>query len=1034
MAEGGIVTVVVTANADGDPKATEFPSAVDALRAAAAEQRVARTRIGVHVGEAGTPEVVALALCDAAAPGQTLTSDLVRALVGTRGEFTFHDAGYLALKGLAEPVAAWEVAWERAPVGAMPMPAGLGIGERLPFVGRADLLAQLDEQWAKAVAGHRTLVMLAGEPGIGKTRLAAEFARRAHGEGALVLFGHADEETLLPYQPFVEALHQVVRSLPPAEVVALVGENGPELSRLLPSLREHVPGAEPPIRVDPDSERYRLFEAVIHMLSGLSQRGPLVLVLDDLHWADKPSLLLLHHLFRTQVEMGLLVIVTYRDTDLDRRHPLSETLADLRRLLQFERLNVTGWSEDDMQRYLAKLSGREPPFPLVPMLREQTEGNPFYVGEVLRNLVESGAVENVDGEWVTTAAIDDMSIPEGVREVVGRRLSRLSEDANVALGVGAIAGRDFELDVIAPVTEMEQERLLDALEEAVAARLISEVVGYPVRFHFTHALVRETLYNELSTARRVRLHRRIAQSIEALYAADLDAHLAELSFHYSEAAQSVAVATAVDYARRAGQQALEQLAYEEATAHFDRALQSLDLSEGDERATRADMLVQRARGREASGDLQGAKTDYLAAAELARSLGDAYLLAQAALGWAGAFTTGAMNPEIVALLEAALDLLPEHDSVERCGVLCRLSFEIYWGGDHDRMRELATAGVEMARRIGDPSILGPGLQVAALLYDDISEAEVRLGMMQEAIEAADLLRDGASAHLARSFASWAQLELGDRAGYERTAAEGTAKAIEMRLPRMRWYVPLWETVLALLAGDIAEAERLAFETLQLGQAADDFASLQIFGAQMFSIRREQGRLEEFEGLVRGMVDDFPAVPAWRAGLAVVLAELGKHDDARSVLHELCGEGLAGIPRDNAWSASVSLVGDAAFLVDDAVHAAAVLDALAPHVDRFVAVGQAECFGSVARHLGQAAATCGRYDEAVGYFERGIAADTGMGAIRMVLRGRWGLARTLLRRDGPGDRQRARELVAESVPLAERLGLTSLAGRLGALTL
>ena len=442
--------------------------------------------------------------------------------------------------------------------------------------------------------------------------------------------------------------------------------------------------------------------------------------------------------------------------------------------------------------------------------------------------------------------------------------------------------------------------------------------------------------------------------------------------------------------------------------------------------------MQRGRAREASGDVAGGKVDFGQAAELGRALGDPALLARAALGWAGPYTTGAMNPDIVRLLEDALALLPDNDNSDRAEVLCRLSFELYWGGDHARMQTLARQGIEMARRLDDPRVLGSGLNVAALLYDDISQAEERLALMQEAIRMADAARDGGVAHMARSFASWAQLELGDRAGYDRTVAEGTLKAREMRLPRMRWYVPLWETVIALISGDIVEAERLALETLALGQAADDFASLQIFGAQMFSIRREQGRLDEFDSLVRNMVEDFPAVPAWRAALTLLLAELGNSEEAGAYLDIVGEDQLSSIPRDNAWAAGVTLVGDAAFLLEAPEHSATVFTLLLPHAERFVAVGQAECFGSVHRMLGQAASVCSRFDDAIDHFERGIAADLGMGGMRMAIRGRWGLARTLLVRHAPGDRERARGLIDESLVSADRLGLVKLAERLRAL--
>ena len=867
----------------GDGIMVVFPSAVDGVRCAVAIQRSTATkgvdvRVGLHVGEPirdegdyfGTPVVVARRLCDAASGGQILTSDLVHALVGTRDEFSFHDAGFLALKGIAEPVAAWEVGWATPDSGGLPLPAALAAGERLPFVGREDLLDELQVQWKKAKDGHRALVMLAGEPGIGKTRLAAEFARMVHAEGAQVLFGHADEETLLPYQPFVEAFHHVVRHADVDDLRTLVGDNGAELGRLLPALHDQLPGLREPMRSEPDSERFRLFEAATEFAAAVAAVSPLVLVLDDLHWADKPTLLLLHHLFRAPGDIGLLVVGTYRDTDLDRRHPLAETLADLRRLVEFERIPVGGLGEDDLTHFIDLVAGQQPPPEFARAILDQTEGNPFFIGEVLRHLIESGALSVVDGEWIPTVELEELGIPEGVKEVIGRRVTRLSDDANVVLAVAAVAGRDFELDVLDRVTELGENRLLTAIDEAVTARLVVELPGQVARFHFAHALVRETLYDELTTARRVRMHRRIAQVLEELHGASANPPLAQLAYHWFESASAADASVAVDYACRAGTRALERLAYEEAVSHFQRALEALDLVEAGDPATRGAVLIDLARARGASGDIQGSRKAFEDATNLGREVTDGVVLARAALGRAGLFTTGAMDAENVSRLEEALRHLPEGDSCERAQVLCRLGMELYWGGDRQRMEALAGEGFEMARRIGDPVALGPALNVAAILYDSPADTERRLDLMQEAVKVAESSRDAATATLARGLAAWAHLEMGDIVGFEDTIDAGAAMVAESRLPSTMWWVPVWRANCALLRGDVAEAERLAFESFMLGQAADDIASLQTFGAQMFVIRRDQDRLGELEGNVRsdgGRLSGRPRLAGRAGGVA-----------------------------------------------------------------------------------------------------------------------------------------------------------------------
>jgi class 3 adenylate cyclase/tetratricopeptide (TPR) repeat protein len=1022
----------------GDGVMVVFPSAVDAVRCAVAIQQSTATkgvdvRVGLHVGEPirdegdyfGTPVVVARRLCDAAAGGQILTSDLVQALVGSRSEFAFHDAGFLALKGIAEPVAAWEVGWDAGRTAGLPLPAALAAGERLPFVGRGDLLDELRVQWKKAKDGHRALVMLAGEPGIGKTRLASEFARQVHTDGAQVLFGHADEETLLPYQPFVEAFHHVVRHAPTDDLRAFVGGNGAELGRLLPALHDALPGLSDPMHSEePDSERFRLFEAATEFTAAIAAVAPVVLVLDDLHWADKPTLLLLHHLFRTPADIGLLVVGTYRDTDLDRRHPLAETLADLRRLVEFERIAVGGLGEAELTQFIDLVAGQSPPPEFARAVLDQTEGNPFFIGEVLRHLVESGALSVVDGEWVPTVELEELGIPEGVKEVIGRRVTRLSEDANAVLAVAAVAGRDFALDVLDRVTEMGENRLLSAIDEAVQARLVVELPGPVARFHFAHALVRETLYDELTTARRVRMHRRIAQTLEELHGQSANPPLAQLAYHWFESASAADARIAVDYSCRAGARAMARLAYEEAVTHFERALEAIDLIEGDPPG-RGVVLLDVADARAASGDIHGSRKALDDATALGRRVGDGVVLARAALERAGPFTTGTRDAENVLRLEEALRLLPEDDSSERARVLCRLGMEEYWGGDRTRMEALATEGFEMARRLGDPSALSPALNVAAVLYDSPADTERRLDLMQEAVALAESSRDVSAATMARGLAAWSHLEMGDIAGFEITIEAGAVMVAEARLPSTTWWVPVWQASHALLRGDVVEAERLALESFVLGQAADDVGSLQTFGAQMFVIRRAQGRLEELEANVRGMVTEFPAVPAWRGALALLLAESGRPDDAQAELDILAADNCARIPRDNLWLIALSLISAAAFHVGDAEHAAAAYPLLLPYEHRFVTVGQVFCEGSVARMLGEFAAACGRLDDAVAHFERGIERDRGMSGQRSALYGQAELVTTLIRRNGPGDSARATALGAETIVEANELGLTSI---------
>ncbi|MEE8139232.1 MAG: alpha/beta fold hydrolase, partial [Thermoanaerobaculia bacterium] len=438
-----------------------------------------------------------------------IASDLVRRLVGSRGGYTFRELKPLSLKGVAEPLPACQVAWEQGaeePAAPLPLPPLLAVGERTAFIGRERELEQLRRHWEGVRSGERRLVFLRGEPGIGKTRLAAEFALTTHAEGATVLFGRCDESAVIPYQPFVEALRHYVATCPIEELRAQLGATGAELTGLVPELARRLPDLPVLGAVEPVREAYRLYDAFATLSAEASRVGPVVLVLDDLHWADEPTVRLLKQIVRSQEEGPLLILGTYRETELPRVHPLAEALADLRRDHAFEWVSLTGLDKDNVGELIVAWAGRGAPPAFVRAVHELTEGNPFFIEEVLRHLAETGAIYERDGRWTTHLAVDRMGIPEGVKDVIGRRVSRLSVECNSILTIASVIGREFDLDGLERASDLPIDRLLELLEEAVAARVLAEVPHTVGRYSFSHALIRHTLYDELTTTRRVRLH------------------------------------------------------------------------------------------------------------------------------------------------------------------------------------------------------------------------------------------------------------------------------------------------------------------------------------------------------------------------------------------------------------------------------------------------------------------------------------------------------------------------------------------------
>ncbi len=507
-----------------------FAGALDALNCAVAmqqavrqenqkqdEERRLRLRVGLHVGEPvleegdyfGTPVVVARRLCDCAQGGQIRSSDLVRKLVGSRGGFAFRELGKLELKGIQEPVAACEVLWESeveqaeagrrvrdAPSGPPPLPPLLAGGERTAFVGRERELRWLRRQWERARGGQRQLVLLAGEPGVGKTRLAAEFALAAHAEGATVLFGRSEEKELVAYQPFVEALRHYIEAS--------------DIERLPGGLRSAATALDEVLRGLPATGRsaddYRLVAAVTAFVAEACRESPLVLIVDDLQWADRSTLSLVRHLARSAGQAPLLLLGTYREIELDRSHPLTALIADLRRERLFDRVSLEGLDERDTAKLVRAWAGQEPSPDFARAIHEQTEGNPFFVEEVLRDLVETGAIYEQDGRLTARKDVAGVAIAQSVKEVIGQRLSRLSGECNSLLTIASVIGRQFGLDRLEQASDLAMDRLLAAMDEAVAARVIDEVPYMAGRYSFSHALIYDALYDELTTTRRVRLH------------------------------------------------------------------------------------------------------------------------------------------------------------------------------------------------------------------------------------------------------------------------------------------------------------------------------------------------------------------------------------------------------------------------------------------------------------------------------------------------------------------------------------------------
>jgi DNA-binding SARP family transcriptional activator len=876
------------------------------------------------------------------------------------------------------------------------------------FVGRRTELDRLRQYLQRATEGNRQLVLLEGEPGIGKTRLAMEFMEVCEAEGALALYGRCDAETLVSYQPFVEALRRYVARAP-EQLAAWRAQHGAELGRVVPELATagDAPGGPE------EEERYRLFDAVSEVLNDIARRQPVVLVLDDLHWADKPTLLMLRQMVRAAGESPLLIVATIRDTE--RPTALVDMLVQLRREHYFDRIELAGLDEADATALIGAFGPKDIPEHVNRALWEETKGNPFFLEEMVRHLGTTARDPAGNGApW-------PLELPEGIREVIGRRLATLSERAGQLLTTAAVMGREFRVEVLETVGDLDEDQLDQVIEESVAAHVIAEVPGVYGRCSFTHALIRQTLYDGLTATRRARLHLRVAEAIERL---DGDTALAELAYHFSLAPPARGAEKAVEYAERAAERAAAVLAYEEAARLYEVALHALEQASADRERT-CRLLLACGNAQTKAGDTLEAQETFRRAADTARALGSAPLLAYAALGYGmpGQMAGGIVDDALVALLEEALDAIADDEPALRTRLVARLAIELSFSEARDRRAELSSEAVELARRVGDPR--GLGFALVARHWSLWGP-----GNVQERLEAANdllsLAEESGDERLAIAGHRWRMidmLELGDidSADIEMDAFARIAE--RRRRVSDTLYVHIYRSMRLLLAGDFDQAEAEGHAAVALGNRVQDPNTGNATLLQACTLRRERGRLERLEGPVRAYAERFHSIPGWQCVLAHLLAETGRHDEAREILDNFAADGFRGLPLDGIWLGAVAYLSETAATVGDPTHAEMLHDLLEPYADRNVAVGWAStCMGSAARHLGLLADLLGRRKPAIAYFETALAMNERMRARPWVAHTQVELARVL------GGQKRAAKLLEAGIAEAQELGMPRLIER------
>jgi tetratricopeptide (TPR) repeat protein len=801
------------------------------------------------------------------------------------------------------------------------------------------------------------------------------------------------------------------------------------VAQLVAEVAEILPDIRPFPGMGSEGGRFGLFDAVATFLRNAGASHPLMLILDDLHAADEPSLLLLRFAARELGDARVLLLGAYRDMELGRDHPLTAALSEISREPAAGHLRLRGLTEAGVGRLIQQSVGVIPGEGMVAAVHRYTEGNPLFVGEVVRLLAADKRLEQIDDP-----AGLRLVIPEGIREVISWRVTSLPERCGRVLGLASVFGREFSLPLLALLCSVPAGELLDILGEGTAARVVAEIPGAPGQLRFTHALIRDIVYESIPPGQRLRLHQRAGEALEVFYQQDLDPHLAELAHHFFQAAPGGDAGKAVSYAERAGRRAIALLAYEEAVRLFQMALAVLSLAGSpEEDRTRCRLLLGLGDALTRMGERRAAKDELRRAAGIARRYRMAEELGQAALAYAGRFTfeRGASDRHVITLLEDARAMLAENESAGavRARVLARLAAALRDRPDRGPRDGLSREAVAAARALGDPSTLAYTLACRAWALIGPDDPPGRLAIAEELRVVARIVQDKEREQESEQHRAMVFLQTGRIQEYCEAMEASQRLACELRQPAAHWHASICQVNLALLEGRFADAETLVESVLRAGVSSEPWDALVFSRVQRFALRGEDGRLAEMEPAIRRSVEEFPTRPLFRCLLARLLTELGDEDGARSVFGALATDRFAVIPVNNDMLLSLGHLAEVAWFLADAARGAVLHDLLLPY--RGLVVDTMEStLGAVDRYLGLAALTAGDLESAEQHLQDALRLNTRIGAQPWTARTQADLASVLLVRDRPGDREQAAELLETAFDTARRLGMTVFAERAG----
>jgi DNA-binding CsgD family transcriptional regulator len=878
----------------------------------------------------------------------------------------------------------------REPATKTPQSDGNGSGAvRWPapahgFVGREAELQHLKAVFENAASGQGALIMLVGEPGIGKTALCEQLARFVAARGGVSLVGHCYPEVSasVPYQPFVEAFESFARQRDTDTLRRELGSEAREVARVVPAIRSLLQ-VELASLENPEDDRLRLLSGVLEFLRNIGTAHPLLLVLEDLHDADRGTLDLLLYLARHLAGTPMLVLGTYRDVEVDRAHPLAAALAELRRMSQFERMHLGELSLDDVQRLLATSSQQAVPLPLAELVHHRSGGNALFVHELLRFLFTEGLVERRSG--VLRRVGDETlagQMPEGLRDVVGKRLSRLTPAANQVLSVASVIGREFSLEVLRRVHARPDDELESALEEAVGAAMVEErsARAATITYRFTHAFFQQTLYDEILAPRRLRLHQQVARALEGVHARRLEEHAAELAEQYAFSSDASDLAKAVSYGELAARRATEVFAYGEAARQLERALAVQDLVDTDDQAKRCDLLLALGEALFPDGEIERVIAQVAPdALKLAEALGDRDLAFRACrlvldCLWAQGAGSTAGQPEYLTWAESAREYASP-GSVERVHADLALAFALANQGRREEARALRLGALALARQLDDPEAL---FRCAFALVTTNSAPQHWDERERLAEECVRWPRQGVSSQTL-AWLLWScgyvQLAQGERARAEELWRQMGELAERTRIMSVSLYVARRDAILALIDGHLEDALALTRRFVERADEAGAPVRGRQLGVQMLLapalyLGRPEIYLSAFEEYAR-LVPTILRAPNFvvlTAARAICLAQLGHMDQARTLVGPLLEDVERKGAEDGTGIQVLAILLQAAVVVDQREAARTLTDRLA--CVAHVAVDH-QLYTSVGRQLGDAAKLVGDRASARAYYAQAL---------------------------------------------------------------